>query len=128
MHILKTPIHVCQNFENIYLTFVAYSSKTMSEMTQLTFFSRLCQKRHFLRLFLNLEKWCDFANKIYISISNVSLWDTYIVAIWILFATSLYICGKKIEVKYAPFLKIFNNDWKVRDRFLTLYIWITCIF
>ena len=78
MHILNTPIHVCQNFVNIYLTFVAYSSKTMSEMTQLTLFSRLCQKRNFLRLFLNLEKWCDFANKIYISISNVSLSDTYI--------------------------------------------------
>ena len=47
MHILKTPIFVCKNSENIYLTFDAYSSKTMLEMTQFTVFSRLCQKRHF---------------------------------------------------------------------------------
>ena len=56
MHILKTPILVCQNSENIYLTFVAYSSKTMSEMMQFTVFSRLCQKHNFLHFFLNSEK------------------------------------------------------------------------
>ena len=33
MPILKTPILVCQKSQNIYLTFVAYSSKMTSEMT-----------------------------------------------------------------------------------------------
>ena len=51
MHILKTPIFVCKNSENIYLTLDAYSSKTMLEMTQFTVFSRLCQKRHFAFVF-----------------------------------------------------------------------------
>ena len=46
MRILKTPTLVCQNSENIYLTFVAYSSNMTSEMTQLTVFNRLCQKSH----------------------------------------------------------------------------------
>ena len=44
MHIFNTPTLVCQNSENIYLTFVAYSSKMTSEMMQFTVFNRLCQK------------------------------------------------------------------------------------
>ena len=54
MHILKTPTLVCRNSENIYLTFVAYSSNMTSEMTQFTVFSRLCQKKsYFSYVFLN---------------------------------------------------------------------------
>ena len=52
---LKTPILLCQNSENIYLTFGAYSSNMTSEMMQFTVFSRLCQKSHIFRLFLNSE-------------------------------------------------------------------------
>ena len=55
MHILNTPTLVCQNSENIYLTFVAYSSNMTSEMTQFTVFSRLCKKSNIFRLFLNPE-------------------------------------------------------------------------
>ena len=55
MHILNTPTLVCQNSENIYLTFVAYSSSMTSEMTQFTVFSHLCQKSHIFRSFLNSE-------------------------------------------------------------------------
>ena len=55
MHILNTPTLVCQNSENIYLTFVAYSSNMTSEMTQFTVFSPLCQKSHIFRSFLNSE-------------------------------------------------------------------------
>ena len=73
MHILKTPTLVCQNTETIYLPFVAFSSNMTSEMTPVTVFSRLCQKSHIFRLFLNLEAQCDFANKIYISTSDVYL-------------------------------------------------------
>ena len=72
-HISKTLTLVCQNSENIYLTFVAFSSYMTSEMTQLTVFSFLCQKSQILRLFLNLEAYRDFVNKIYISTSNVYL-------------------------------------------------------
>ena len=39
------------NSENVYLTFVAYSSNMM----QFTVFSRLCQKSHIFRLFLFSE-------------------------------------------------------------------------
>ena len=46
---------VCQNYENIYLTFVANSSNMTSEMTQFTVFSRVCPKSHIFRLFLNFE-------------------------------------------------------------------------
>ena len=45
MHILKTPTLVCQNSENIYLTFVAYSSNMTSEMTQFTVFSHFNAKK-----------------------------------------------------------------------------------
>ena len=55
MHILKTPTLVCQNCENIYLTFIAYSSNMTSEMTQFTVFSPLCQKSNIFLLFLNSE-------------------------------------------------------------------------
>ena len=55
MHILNTPTLVRQNSENIYLTFVAYSSNMTSEMTQFTVFSRLYKKSHIFRLFLNSE-------------------------------------------------------------------------
>ena len=55
MHIFNTPTLVCQNAEHIYLTFVAYSSNMTSEMTQFTVFSRLCQKSHIFRMFLNSE-------------------------------------------------------------------------
>ena len=41
MRILKTPTLVCQNSENIYLTFFAYSSNMMSEMTQFTVFKKV---------------------------------------------------------------------------------------
>ena len=51
----NTPILVCQNSESIYLTFVAFSSNMTSEMTQFTVISRLCQKSHIFRLFLNSE-------------------------------------------------------------------------
>ena len=73
MHIFNTPTLVCQNSENIYLTFVAYSSNMTSEMTQFTVFSRLCQKSRIFRMFLNLEAKCDFMNKINISTSDVYL-------------------------------------------------------
>ena len=46
---------VYQNSENVYLTFVAYSSNITSEMTQFTVFSRLCKKSHIFRMFLNSE-------------------------------------------------------------------------
>ena len=121
MHILKTPTLVCQNSENIYLTFVAYSSNMTSEITQFTVFSRLCQKSHIFRLCFNSEAQCNIANKFSISTSDVYLWDTYKVAIWILFAKLLYICKKNKEVKiyiYAPFLTIFINHRKVIDFFL----------
>ena len=55
MHILNTPTLVCQNSENIYIFFIAYSSNMTSEMTQFTVFSRLCQKSHIFRLLLNSE-------------------------------------------------------------------------
>ena len=55
MHILKTPTLVCQNSENIYLTFVAYSSNMTSEVKHFRVFSRLCQKGNIFRLFLNSE-------------------------------------------------------------------------
>ena len=51
----NTPTLVCKNSENIYLTFVAFSSNMTSEMKQFTVFSRLCQKSHVFRMFLNLE-------------------------------------------------------------------------
>ena len=54
-NIFNTPTLVCENSENIYLTFVAFSSNMTSEMTQFTVFSRLCQKSHIFRLFLNSE-------------------------------------------------------------------------
>ena len=47
MHILKTPTLVCQNSENIYLTFVAFSSNMTSDMMQFTVFSHLCQKKSY---------------------------------------------------------------------------------
>ena len=50
MHILKH-----QPSENIYLTFIAYSSNMTSEMTHFTVFSRLCQKSNIFRLFSNSE-------------------------------------------------------------------------
>ena len=46
----NTPTLVCQN-----IYFVAYSSNMTSEMTQFTVFSRLCQKSHIFRMFLNSE-------------------------------------------------------------------------
>ena len=55
MHILKTPTLVCQNSENIYLTFIAYSNNMTSEMMQFTIFSLYAKKSHIFRLFLNLE-------------------------------------------------------------------------
>ena len=55
MHNFNTPTLVCQNSENFYLTFIAYSRNMTSEMTQFTVFSRLCQKSHIFRMFLNWE-------------------------------------------------------------------------
>ena len=56
MHIFNTPTLVCENSENIYLTFVAFSSNMTSEMTQFTVFSRLCPPKSLIfRLFLNSE-------------------------------------------------------------------------
>ena len=54
MHILKTPTHVCQNSENIYLNVFVYSNMT-SEMTQFTGFSLSYEKSHIFCLFLNSE-------------------------------------------------------------------------
>ena len=46
------PLRV-KTLKTFNLTFVAYSSNMTSEMTQFTVFSRLCQKSHIFRLFLN---------------------------------------------------------------------------
>ena len=73
------------------------------------------KKSHIFLLFWNSEAYCDFSNKIYISTSDVYMSDTHIVAIWILFATSLYICGKNKEVKICTFSYNFYNNRIVID-------------
>ena len=58
MHIFNIPTLVCQNSENIYLTFVAYSFNMTSEMTQFTdtqFSVVYAQKSQIFRMLLNSE-------------------------------------------------------------------------
>ena len=98
-----------------------------SEMTQFTVFSRLYQKKSYFSFVFKFGSIVRLCEQIYISTSDVYLWDTYLVAIWILFATSLYICRKNKEVKYAPFLTIFKQ-WSKSHRLFTSYIWIMYIF
>ena len=98
-----------------HLTFVAFSSNMTSEMTQFTVFSRLYQKKSYFSFVFKFGSIVRLCEQIYISTSDVYLWDTYLVAIWILFATSLYICGKNRGKNMHLFLQFLNNDRKVID-------------
>lgn len=87
---------MCQNLFHFcsMLCFLVIWSQKWRDLS----FSVVCAKK----VIFAFIAWCDLAKKIYISTCDVSLWDTCI-AIWILFSTLLYICGKDEKDKICTF-------------------------
>ena len=73
MHILKTPTLVCQNSENIYLTFVAYSSKYDVRNDAIYSFQSFMPKKSYFSFVFIFGSKVQLCKQIYISTSDVYL-------------------------------------------------------
>ena len=102
---------MCQNSVNIYITFVAYSSNMTSEMTQFTVFSRLFQKKLYFSFVFKLGSVVRLCKQ------DLYFYQQCIFVSYINSRNMNLVCDVALYFRkeYAPFLTIFNSDWKVID-------------